>query len=328
MNKIFDVKDIGMASSGSFVRISSLPNHHPFYATYDDLVVAVDALAMRSPLHLSGESGSGKSHFLSELLLGPPDAFYEVCRSLGLPRWKGIKCHRIFVSMLETPSEVWYVKEIVNLSTEEREQPILKILEEASKDRDTLHVIWLVESGRGITESVQGAFLEIVGQRTIREPGGKSFDANNVTFCTDSNHAANESGEFAIWDMDQAYGRRWLRRMSFAAFSTDQEAAILSELAPESKEHTISQVATLAGEIRRKHSENTLQSILPPTIDAELDLLGCLRRLPVDPASLVFSTLLGHCSARDLEDAKTVFAGAFGVKLKSDSPATEAVGTI
>lgn len=329
MSRIVDIDDFENASSGSIVRLLPLSDDvHPYFADYDSLVLAVDALVTRSPLHLSGPSGSGKSHCLNSLLFGSPDSFSKICSSLGLPRWRNIKCHRIYVSTFETPAEVWYKTEVSNFSTEERPQRILEILKEASEDPETLHVIWLVESGRGITESVQGAFLEIVGQTTIREPHGERFEAVNVTFCTDSNHAANEGGEFAIWDLDQAYGRRWTRRLAFSGLDEDQETLVMSELAPEATQRQVEQVTALAAAIRRKHSEAALQSVLPPTIDAELDLLGCLGRLPVDARSLVYSTLLGFCSDRDQDEAETIYATAFGVQVKTDTPAAEAVGVL
>jgi hypothetical protein len=53
----------------------------------------------------------------------------------------------------------------VNLNTEERRKKILKILSEAAADPKTLQVIWLLESGRGISASVQGGFLDLVGAR-------------------------------------------------------------------------------------------------------------------------------------------------------------------
>ncbi len=329
MSRIIDITEFEKASSGSIVRLLPQSNDtHPFYADYDLITVAVDALATRAPLHLSGQSGTGKSHFLNSLLFGPRDNFGRICNGLDLPRWGKIKCHRLFVSTFETPAEIWYRTEVVNFSTEERPQRILEILAEATADSETLHVIWLVESGRGITESVQGAFLEIVGQSTIREPRGQVFDTTNVTFATDSNHSANESGEFAIWDLDQAYGRRWTRRVTFAGLPPEQEAMVLRELAPEATEQQIQQVVALAMAIRQKHSEGALQSILPPTIDAELDLLGCMRRLPVGTRHLVFNTLLGHCSTRDTDEAETVFAEAFGVRVKTNTPAGEAVGVL
>jgi hypothetical protein len=84
----------------------------------------------------------------------------------------------------------------------------------------------------------------------------------------------------------------------------------------------------LATGIRQKHNEGSLTSILPPTIDAELDLLGCMRRLPVSTRHLVFSTLMGHCSKRDIDEAETVFAEAFGIRVKANTPAAEAVGVL
>lgn len=329
MSRIVDIAEFEKASSGSVVRMLPLPNDtHPFYADHDLVTVAVDALATRAPLHLSGQSGTGKSHFLTSLLFGPRENINHVTERLDLPRWPAIKVHRLFVSTFETPSEVWYRTEVVNFSTEERPQQILEILTEAAADPEALHVIWLVESGRGITESVQGAFLEIVGQGTIREPRGQTFEASNVTFVTDSNHAANESGEFAIWDLDQAYGRRWTRRVTFTGLTPEQEAMVLRELAAEATDQQIQQVVALAMAIRQKHSEGALQSILPPTIDAELDLLGCMRRLPVGTRHLVYCTVLGHCSSRDMDDAETVFAEAFGVRVKTNTPAGEAVGVL
>ena len=329
MSNIIDIREFDKASSGSVIRMLPVPNDtHAYYADYDLMAVAVDALATRSPLHLSGQSGTGKSHFLNSLFFGPRENISRVVEPLDLPRWPVIKVHRLFVSSFETPSEVWYRTEVVNFSTEERPQRLLEILAEAAADTGTLHVIWLVESGRGITESVQGAFLEIVGQSMIREPRGQMFQATNIAFVTDSNHAANESGEFAIWDLDQAYGRRWTRRMTFMGLTPEQEATVLQELAPEATVQQIQQVLTLAMGIRQKHSEGALQSILPPTIDAELDLLGCLRRLPVGTRHLVFSTLLGHCSSRDRDEAETVFAEAFGIRVKTNTPAAEAVGVL
>ena len=329
MSSIIDITEFEKASSGSVIRLLPLSNNtHSFYADYDLITVAVDALATRAPLHLSGQSGTGKSHFLNSLLFGPRENFEMICNSLDLPHWPKIKCHRVFVSTFETPAEIWYRTEVVNFSTEERPQRILDILTEAAADLETLHIIWLVESGRGITESVQGAFLEIVGQRIIREPKGQVFDTKNLTFSTDSNHSANESGEFAIWDLDQAYGRRWTRRVSVAGLDPEQEAMVLGELAPEASEQHIQQVVALALAIRQKHTEGALQSILPPTIDAELDLLGCIQRLPVSTRRLVFCTLLGHCSSRDTDEAEIVFAEAFGIKVKTNTPAGEAIGVL
>jgi hypothetical protein len=292
------------------------------------MVVAVDAVTTQAPLHLSSQSGTGKTHFLSSLLFGPRDNINRVAEQLDLPQWPTIKTHRLFVSTFETPSEVWYRTEVVDFSTVDQPQKILQILNAAAAEPETLHVIWLVESGRGTTESVQGAFLEILGQNIIREPRGKTFEATNITFVTDSNHAANESGEFAIWDLDQAYGRRWTRRVDFASLTPEQETAILHELAADATQQQVQQVVTLATAIRQKHSDGALQSILPPTIDAQLDLLGCMNRLPLDVRPLVFSTLLGHCANRDKDEAETVFAEAFGVRVKTNTDAGEAVGVL
>jgi hypothetical protein len=301
---------------------------HPFYADYDLLTIAVDALVKRAPLHLSGQSGTGKSHFLNSLLFGPTENITQVTQQLDLPQWSTIKVHRLFVSSYETPSEIWYRTEVVNFTTEERPQRMLDILAEAVHDTESLHVIWLVESGRGITEAVQGGFLEIIGQNPIREPHGQVFPSTNIVFVTDSNHAANETGDFAIWDLDQAYGRRWTRRVTFDGLAPEQEVTVLGELAPEASPQHIRQVVSLAIAIRQRHGEGTLQSILPPTIDAELDLLGCMQRLPVSTRHLVFSTLLGHCSGRDKDEAETAFSEAFGVRIKANTPAAEAVGAL
>jgi hypothetical protein len=329
MSRIFDIKDFTQASSGSVVRLLPYSNYsHPFYVDYDLATIAIDALCTRSPLHLSGPSGTGKSHLLNSLLYGPRDNINKISECLDLPRWVRIKCHRIYVSMFETPGEIWYRVEVNNFSTEERPQKMLEIFEEASADSKTLHVVWLVESGRGITESVQGAFLEIIGQDTIREPRGQTFETTNIAFVTDSNHAANESGEFAIWDLDQAYGRRWSCRVTLEGLTSEQEAMVLRELAPQATDQQIKQVIALAMGIRQKQNEGTLLSIMPPTIDTELYLLSCMRRLPVSTRFLVFNTLMGHCSRRDRDEAETVFVEAFGVRVKANTPAEEAVGVL
>ncbi|MAE63258.1 MAG: hypothetical protein CMJ18_03215 [Phycisphaeraceae bacterium] len=329
MSRIFDIDDFAMASSGSVVRMAQWEHEaHPFYADFGQLALAVDAITTRAPLHLSGKSGGGKSHFLNALLFGPPENFEKVRDSLDLPKWDRIACHRIFISSFEAPSEIWYRTVVKEFSTHDQPQRMLEVLEEAAADRETLHVVWIVESGRGITATVQGGLLEIVGQDTIRDPQGKQFDARNVAFVTDSNHQANESGDFAIHELDQAYGRRWTRRLTFAGLDPEQEARVLRELAADSTEEQVGQVVALAIAIRRKHGENALESVLPPTIDAELDLLGCLRRLPVDSRQTVFNTLLGHCQDQERDEAESIFAEAFGVKVDTDSAAAKAVGVL
>ncbi|MBN2506299.1 MAG: hypothetical protein JXQ71_06360 [Verrucomicrobia bacterium] len=328
-HRIIDITEFEKADSGSVVRLPSLSGDtHPFFADYDLLVVAVHAIACRAALHVSGPSGCGKSHFLTSLLFGPQEHFARVCAVLDMPRWPRLKCHRIFVSSYETPAEVFYRTEVVNFTTEERPQRILSILGEAAADPQTLHVVWLVESGRGVAACVEDGFLEVVGARIIREPRGQTFDTANVTFATDSNYSANEAGEFHIWDRDQAYARRWTRRMTFGGLSPEQEIMVLRELSPGSTETHLQQVMALAMGIRRKHEEGRLQSVLPPTLDVELDLLACLRDLPVNPQFLVFNTLLGHCAKRDRDEADTVFAEAFGVRIQAATPAAEAVGAL
>lgn len=329
MSEIVDITDFEKASSGTVIRMKPLTNdNHPFYAAYEPLTIAVHALASRAPLHLSGHSGTGKSHFLNCLLFGPRDNMLNVASCLDLPLWPAIKIHRLFIASYETPAEVWYRTEVVDFSTKERPQPLLDILSDADGDSETLHVIWLVESGRGINASVQSAFLEVVGQRIIREPRGRVLDASNVTFVTDSNHVSNEAGEFAIWDLDQAYGRRWTCRLRFDGLSIEEKVLVLRELCPEAADKQIQQVAVLSMQIQERQREGSLQSILPPTIDVELHLLSCMRRLPVDLRELVFTTILGHCANRDLEEAENVFAEAFGIRVKPDTPAAEAVGVL
>lgn len=330
MSSIIEVEAFDQAGSGSVVRMLPGANDtHAYYADYDLAALAVDALATRSPVHISGPSGTGKSHFLSALLLGPKANFECICSALDLPRWSRIRCHRLHVLMYETPAEVWYRTGVVNFSTEEQPQQLLQVLAEAAGDPEALHVVWLVESGRGISESVQGAFLEVVGQDTVREPRGRTFELTNCTFVTDSNHAANhESREFAIFDLDQAYGRRWTRRLSFDGLAPAQETAVLAELTPQAPPQRITQVVDLATGIRQRQSEGGLRSILPPTIDGELDLLGALCRLQLDPRTLVFSTMLGHCAAGDRDEAEGVFAAAFGISVADGSAAAEAAGTV
>lgn len=329
MKTIFDVTDFEKASTGSLVRLHPCAKDgHCYFADYDLAAVVADAIAMQAPLHLSGPSGAGKSHLLNSLLYSSESNLRFICGSLGLPEWPRIKPHRIFVSTYETPGEVWYRTEVVNFTTIEKPQKILDILTEAASDTETLHVVWLVESGRGVSSSIQGGWLEIIGQRVVREPHGVEFELNNVTFVTDSNHAANPSGEFAIWDLDQAYGRRWTRRVTVTPLAPDQEAAVLSELAPEANLQQINQVVSLAVAIRERQLEGGLRHILPPTIDAELDLLGCMLRSPFNTRTSVFFTLLGHCSEEDREEAESAYAEAFGVQVKTDTPAAEAVGIL
>lgn len=328
MSTIYDVTEFAKASSGSLVRLrQSSKSKHCYFSDYDLAALVVDAIATRSPVHLSGASGTGKSHFLNSLLYSPAN-FNHIRNALGLPAWPQLKPHRIFVSTYETPGEVWYRTEVVRFTTVQKQQEILDILTEAADDPDNLHAVWLVESGRGVASSIQGGWLEIIGQLTVREPGGKAFELGNVCFITDSNHVANQAGEFAIYDLDQAYGRRWTRRITVAPLSPDQEAAVLDELAPEATEQQIQQVVLLATEIREKQREGGLRSILPPTMDAELDLLGCMCRLRQNTRTLVFNTLLGHCASNELEDAEGVYGDAFGVQVKTDTPAAEAVGVL
>ncbi len=327
--KIIDITEFDQASSGAVVRLAALPGEeHAFYADYDLLAIAVHAIANRAPLHLSGQSGTGKSHFLNALLLGPKDNFSRICAGLDVPAWEGVKCHRLWVSSFETPAEIFYRTEVVNFSTIERRQRILEILAGAAADPRGLHVVWLVESGRGSSPSVQGGFLELVGADIVREPHGETWITSNVTFVTDSNYAANEAGDFVLWDLDQAYARRWTRRMTFAGLTPEQELVVLRELSPDSTEQQIQQVVLLALRIRERQEAGSLQSILPPTIDAELDLLNCLQTLKVGPKALVFNTLLGHCSRRDKDEAETVFAEAFGVRVSASTPAAQAVGVL
>jgi len=329
MSIIFDVREFEKASSGSVIRLLPQPNDtHPYYSDYDAAALAVDAIVNRAPLHASGPSGTGKSHFFNSLLFGPPENMARICEGLGLPRWPRVKCHRVFVSEAEGPHDVWYKTGVVRFTTVEQPQKIIRILEEAAGEDDVLHVVWLLESGRGITASVQGGWLEIIGQDTIREPHGRMFELKNVAFVTDSNHSANDAGQFAIYDLDQAFGRRWVRRITLRPLSPEQEAAVLGELMPRATEQQVSRVVTLAAAIRARHAEGGLHSILPPSIDAELDLLGCICRLRIDAHTIVFSNLLGHCAERDREEAETIFAEAFGVRVKADTPAAEAVGVL
>ena len=329
MSTIYDVTDFERASSGSLVRLQPCSkNGHCYYADYDLAAVTVDAIAMQAPAHLSGQSGTGKTHFLTSLLYSSRVNFECIRDALDLPKWPQLKPHRIFVSTYETPGEVWYRTEVVRFTTVQKQQKILDILTEAAEDPENLHVVWLVESGRGVSSSIQGGWLEIVGQRTVREPNGRMFELDNVTFVTDSNHVANPSGEFAIWDLDQAYGRRWTRRITVSPLSPDQEAAVLHALPPEATEPQIHQVVSLAAAIREKQMEGGLRSILPPTIDAELDLLGCMCRLRLNTRTLVFRTLLGHCVSNEMEEAESVYADAFGVQVETDTPAAQAVGIL
>lgn len=329
MSVIYDITEFEKAGSGSVIRLQPQPGDtHPFFVDYDVAVLAVDALTYLAPLHISGISGIGKSHFLNSLLFGPRINFYAICNVLNLRLWPKFKCHRIFVSSYEIPSEVWYKDCVVKFTSVSQPQKILHILREACKDRKTLHVVWLVESGRGITASVQGGWLEIIGQRIIREPKGEVYCADNLTFVTDSNHAANKSGEFLIFDLDQAYARRWTRRITHRPLSPEQEIEVLQELVPQASAEHIRQVVSLSAAIREKQHEGLLSSILPPTIDIEVDLLGCMTRLPLNTRKLVFNTVLGHPAEEDEEEAESVYAQAFGVQVKTDSPAGEAIGVI
>jgi len=257
------------------------------------------------------------------------DNFNAVVRGLKQRPWSTMKCFRIFASEHELPRDLWYKTEVRDFTTIEVPQQILSILSEAQRHDDTLFVIWIVEAGRGVSDKIQGAWLEVIGQHPIREPRGREFELDNLTFVTDSNHVANQAGQFAIWDLDHAYGRRFLRRIHLRPLSPDQEASILREVMPLAKDRHIEQVVNMAAVIRHRQREGALSSILPPTFDLELDLLGCLARLyKINSRRLVFDTLLGHCSEQDLDDAESVYAQVFGVKVTSSTPAGEAVGIL
>ncbi|HPM23696.1 MAG TPA: hypothetical protein PLP66_07300 [Phycisphaerae bacterium] len=327
MRPIVSVTDIARASSGSLVKLGG---RRAYYCEYDTLVSVVDAIQNRTPVHISSESGSGKTHLLNALLFEEHGAnFTAVVRGLRQRPWPGLKCFRIFASEHELPRDLWYKTEVRSFTTIEVAQSILAILAEAEQQPDTLFVIWIVEAGRGVSDKIQGAWLEVIGQHPIREPRGREFELDNLTFVTDSNHVANQAGQFAIWDLDHAYGRRFLRRIHLRPLLPEQEAAILRELAPQAKDRHIEQVVNLAAAVRHRQREGALASILPPTLDLELDLLGCLQRLnKVNSRRLVFDTLLGHCSDQDLDDAESVYAQVFGVKVTSSTPAGEAVGIL
>jgi len=329
---VYDVSEFASASSGSVIRLLPQPNDsHPYYADRDVLALVVDAINNQAPLHISGESGTGKSHFLNSLMFGPITNFFSVCAGLDQNGWNRFTCHRIFISSYELPSEVWFKTEVVKFSTVERPQKIMEVLRGCQEDPRSLHIIWLVESGRGVSPSVQGGFLEIIGQRTIRAPNGEVLEAGNVTFVTDSNHAANQAGEFAIWDLDRAYGRRFVRRITLEPLTPIQETLVLRELRPNAPPEQIQNIVCLAGAIRAKQREGALVSILPPSIDAELDLLDCMSRmgwLKIDTRKLAFSTLLGHCSEADREETEDVYGEVFGVRVKTSTPAGQAVGIL
>lgn len=329
MSIIYDIEEFRNAGSGAVVRLRpEAKDTHSYFADYNVAVLAVDAIANLAPLHISGPSGTGKSHFLNSLLFGPRINFYSICNVLDLKLWAKMKCHRIYVSSYEVPSEIFYKDRVVNFSSILEPQEILKVLREAEKDRKTLHVVWLVESGRGITPEVQGGWLEVVGQRVIREPHGQVFQAQNVTFVTDSNHAANRAGEFVIFTLDQSYARRFTRRILHTPLMPEQELEVLRELAPQANPEHVRQVVRLTAALREKQREGLLTSVLPPTIDTEVDLLGTMTRLALDSRTLVFNTILGHVPEEDNEEAENVFAQAFGIEIKANSPAGEAIGVI
>jgi len=87
-----------------------------------------------------------------------------------------------------------------------------------------------------------------------------------LPFVTDSNYAANEAGDFAIWDLDQAFARRWTCRVTLQPLAMEQEADVLGELAPESSEQHVGQVVALAAAIREKQKEGGFSPLSRPQI--------------------------------------------------------------
>ncbi|KPK43380.1 MAG: hypothetical protein AMK72_13390 [Planctomycetes bacterium SM23_25] len=329
MTQIVDIEQFETGLSGCVIRMRPRPSDaHPFFADATVAALVADAMAHTKPVHLSGLSGTGKTHFLGSLLeVG--ENFDLLCAALDAPRWPQLRMHRIPVGVYETPNEMFYLPRVENFTSVEEPQPVLRALMAAEEDAAALHVVWLEELGRGITPAVQSSLLGLVGEQVIHEPRGRVFELPNVAFVCDSNYAANTAGQFVLYDLDQAVARRWLRRITMVPLALEHEGAVLKEIMPEATDTQVRQVVALAVGIRRKQSEGALRSIVPPTIDAELECLRGMCRGLADVRTNVFTTLLGHCDPeRDTDEAETVYAEAFGVQVKTTTPAGEAVGIL
>jgi len=53
-----------------------------------------------------------------------------------------------------------------------------------------------------------------------------------------------------------------------------------------------------------------------------------MSRLPLNSRIIVFNTLLGHIRDEDNEEVENIYAHSFGIRIKTNTPAGEAVGVI
>jgi len=322
--RIEDKNSFFESSYDSLIRLLPVKGFTSLFFPRWMLETVIYALVSAENIHISGATGTGKSALI-EGLYKNEDNFSLLANYFGYKtNNKKLKIHPIPVSMFESPDLIYRRAIVANengaaITIDEKSLLIKEIENAAENAHKDYHFIWLVELGRVLNETIQGALVLIINKSGIYLPYEKKIINYNqdVGFITDSNYV-DDLNTYSLVDFDAALKRRFSVNVIFSPFGIEETELIMAELCKELnykkiKSDLITKTVMLVHKIRMNQSTGKLSSLVAPSISSLLAFFKMAETMPVlNTRVCAFGTLLGNASSSDLGLAIEIYNSTFG----------------
>lgn len=297
------------AKAGPNDLIEMIPKQgwHSIYLSKNKLETIVESLLSADVIHISGETGVGKTNLI-QTLQEVPQNIELVCRSMN---WKYVPVVIFPIDTVkkETPGD-WIERRSLDASTTyDEDSDLVKFLVEADQFRDQRKSFaWIREIGRSTSSNIAGGLLDIITKGNILLSNGRKINGDGIGWILDSNYvsASDGTGTYNLVTMDDALKSRPEANITIPRLPAEDEALVLAHIVRE-KLHMIpdmeiiAKIIDLGNQIRAQKEAGNLQSLSVPTLRSYKALYRKEKRLPHHGFRLnAEHTIMGNASKEDL----------------------------
>ncbi len=270
-------------------------------------------------LHLSGNSGSGKTSLI-EAVANDPENWRHLCLHNGIEH-KPLNLFRLAAYNFDSPNEVWHRRAINANGTYDEIQQLIVFIEYAIEHPDEGYfAVNIMEIGR-MRPQIQNALVHLITRGDIINPlNGNSIGRASIAYIADSNYVAAEQHDFLLAEKDTAlFNRINETGIEISHLGQEEEFTILKSIKSkigcrELPDELLEKITYLGHLIRREQLENgALTSINPVSMRQYMSFMKKAARSNMPPEELVEVTLFALASKEDRSTINELKSYVFGI---------------